>query len=128
MYAAQLGLAIVPLLPYVFDKPVEGAVDWAFHAAYHSIAGDVPLPVSEKTTTLNPPVRPKGEKRQLKEAPEEQQLAQKAGVSWEEYKEEKLRAREQRKKEKTQVPQSEGGGWLGLWGSRKVDGKKDNEE
>ncbi|ODV80076.1 uncharacterized protein CANTADRAFT_5748 [Suhomyces tanzawaensis NRRL Y-17324] len=25
-----IGLAIVPLLPYVFDEPVEAAVDWAF--------------------------------------------------------------------------------------------------
>ncbi|KAL8677695.1 MAG: hypothetical protein Q9186_005908 [Xanthomendoza sp. 1 TL-2023] len=34
-----LGLAAVPLLPYMFDQPVETAVEWTFHKAFESIGG-----------------------------------------------------------------------------------------
>ncbi|KAI4141252.1 MAG: hypothetical protein L6R39_005437 [Caloplaca ligustica] len=34
-----LGLACVPLLPYMFDKPVETAVEWTFHKAFEQIGG-----------------------------------------------------------------------------------------
>ncbi|KAL9595473.1 MAG: hypothetical protein Q9219_006433 [cf. Caloplaca sp. 3 TL-2023] len=34
-----LGLACVPLLPYMFDKPVENAVEWTFHQAFERIGG-----------------------------------------------------------------------------------------
>jgi len=29
-----LGLSVVPFLPSIFDKPVENAVDWAFHSVF----------------------------------------------------------------------------------------------
>ncbi|OJD12756.1 hypothetical protein AJ78_06695 [Emergomyces pasteurianus Ep9510] len=35
-----LGLAVVPFLPYVFDKPVEHGMQWAFHNAFRVIEGD----------------------------------------------------------------------------------------
>ena len=35
----QLGLAAVPLLPYMFDEPVETAVEWTFHKAFERIGG-----------------------------------------------------------------------------------------
>lgn len=35
----QLGLAAVPLLPYMFDQPVETAVEWSFHKAFERIGG-----------------------------------------------------------------------------------------
>ena len=35
----QLGLAAVPLLPYMFDKPVEEAVEWSFHKAFATFGG-----------------------------------------------------------------------------------------
>lgn len=35
-----LGLAVVPFLPYVFDEPVEHAVDWAFERGYHAWSGN----------------------------------------------------------------------------------------
>lgn len=35
----QLGLAIVPFLPYAFDEPVEHAVKWTFTQAFRTIAG-----------------------------------------------------------------------------------------
>ncbi|KAK8223705.1 mitochondrial 18 KDa protein-domain-containing protein [Phyllosticta capitalensis] len=34
-----LGLAVVPLLPYMFDEPVEEAVEWAFHRGFAAIGG-----------------------------------------------------------------------------------------
>ncbi|KAL8912423.1 MAG: hypothetical protein Q9171_002609 [Xanthocarpia ochracea] len=34
-----LGLAAVPLLPYMFDRPVETAVEWTFHKAFERIGG-----------------------------------------------------------------------------------------
>ncbi|KAL8775278.1 MAG: hypothetical protein Q9209_000285 [Squamulea sp. 1 TL-2023] len=34
-----LGLAAVPLLPYMFDHPVESAVEWTFHRAFERIGG-----------------------------------------------------------------------------------------
>lgn len=34
-----LGLAAVPALPYLFDKPVEEATEWVFHKAFETIGG-----------------------------------------------------------------------------------------
>ncbi|KAL9064693.1 MAG: hypothetical protein Q9157_007740 [Trypethelium eluteriae] len=34
-----LGLAAVPFLPFVFDKPVEEAVEWTFYTAFKAIGG-----------------------------------------------------------------------------------------
>ena len=34
-----LGLAAVPALPYMFDKPVEQATEWVFHKAFETIGG-----------------------------------------------------------------------------------------
>jgi len=34
-----LGLAAVPALPYMFDKPVEHATEWVFHKAFETIGG-----------------------------------------------------------------------------------------
>lgn len=36
----QLGLAAVPALPYIFDKPVEEAVEWAFYQGFKAIGGE----------------------------------------------------------------------------------------
>jgi mitochondrial fission process protein 1 len=36
----QLGLAAVPALPYMFDKPVEEAVEWTFYQAFRAIGGE----------------------------------------------------------------------------------------
>ncbi|KAI9704860.1 MAG: hypothetical protein M1836_006640 [Candelina mexicana] len=35
-----LGLAAVPFLPFVFDKPVEEAVEWTFHKAFATVGGN----------------------------------------------------------------------------------------
>ncbi|KAL9118452.1 MAG: hypothetical protein Q9187_005004 [Circinaria calcarea] len=34
-----LGLAAVPFLPYIFDKPVEEAVEWSFYHAFRAFGG-----------------------------------------------------------------------------------------
>lgn len=34
-----LGLAVVPFLPTVFDKPVEHAVEWLFHKGFETLGG-----------------------------------------------------------------------------------------
>lgn len=34
-----LGLAVVPFLPTLFDKPVENAVEWTFHKAFQTVGG-----------------------------------------------------------------------------------------
>ncbi|KAL2429965.1 hypothetical protein ABEF95_013548 [Exophiala dermatitidis] len=35
-----LGLSAVPALPYLFDKPVEEAVEWVFYQAFRAIGGE----------------------------------------------------------------------------------------
>jgi len=35
-----LGLAVVPALPYLFDKPVEHALEWVFHRTFEAIWGE----------------------------------------------------------------------------------------
>ena len=35
-----LGLAAVPALPYMFDEPVETAVEWGFYHAFKAIGGE----------------------------------------------------------------------------------------
>jgi fission process protein 1 len=34
-----LGLAAVPALPFLFDKPVEEAVEWVFHKGFETMGG-----------------------------------------------------------------------------------------
>lgn len=34
-----LGLAAVPALPYMFDEPVEKAVEWIFHKGFSTVGG-----------------------------------------------------------------------------------------
>ncbi|KAK3352698.1 mitochondrial 18 KDa protein-domain-containing protein [Lasiosphaeria hispida] len=54
-----LGLAVVPFLPTLFDKPVENAVEWAFHKGFqtfggHEAVGDAPLIGREKQLSEKP--------------------------------------------------------------------------
>lgn len=44
---SQLGFSVVPFLPYIFDHPVDEAVNWAFYTALRAYAGEAavrPLP------------------------------------------------------------------------------------
>ena len=45
----QLGLAAVPFLPFLFDKPVEEAVEWTFHKTFQTLGG--PDAVSHRPAT-----------------------------------------------------------------------------
>ncbi|KAK3324053.1 mitochondrial 18 KDa protein-domain-containing protein [Cercophora scortea] len=54
-----LGLAVVPFLPTLFDKPVENAVEWVFHKGFetfggHAAVGDSPLIGREKQLSEKP--------------------------------------------------------------------------
>ncbi len=54
-----LGLAVVPFLPTLFDKPVENAVEWAFHQGFETFGGkeavgDAPSMGREKQLTERP--------------------------------------------------------------------------
>ncbi|KAK4188713.1 mitochondrial 18 KDa protein-domain-containing protein [Podospora australis] len=54
-----LGLAVVPFLPTLFDKPVENAVEWAFHKGFetlggHDAVGNAPLIGREKQLSEKP--------------------------------------------------------------------------
>lgn len=54
-----LGLAVVPFLPTLFDKPVENAVEWAFHKGFsafggHEAVGQAPLIGREKQLSERP--------------------------------------------------------------------------
>lgn len=56
-----LGLAVVPFLPALFDKPVENAVEWAFHKGFETFGG--------REAVGNAPLI--GREKQLSEKPKE---------------------------------------------------------
>ena len=54
-----LGLAVVPFLPTLFDKPVENAVEWAFHKGFEvcggkAAVGEAPIIGREKQLSKKP--------------------------------------------------------------------------
>jgi mitochondrial fission process protein 1 len=54
-----LGLSVVPMLPYLFDEPVENAVEWAFHKGFALYGGkdyveDLPMTGREHTLHQKP--------------------------------------------------------------------------
>lgn len=54
-----LGLAVVPTLPYLFDEPVENAVEWVFHKAFataggHDAVGNLPTTGREEQLHKRP--------------------------------------------------------------------------
>ena len=59
-----LGLAVVPFLPTLFDKPVENAVEWAFHKSFESFGG--------KQAVGEAPII--GREKQLSKKPKEKEL------------------------------------------------------
>ena len=46
---------MVPFLPYIFDKPVEEAVEWTFHKAFETFGG--PEAVKGRPATGNKALR-----------------------------------------------------------------------
>lgn len=51
----QLGLAAVPFLPVLFDKPVEEATEWVFHKGFETFGG--PDAVAKKPASSAGPGR-----------------------------------------------------------------------
>ncbi|KAJ5632323.1 hypothetical protein N7490_008662 [Penicillium lividum] len=97
-----LGLAVVPFLPYLFDHPVEEAVDWAFGTALRVYGGEDavrPLPAHARDEHADGaadggPVTTAASK-----------------LSWEEYKAERESLREMRREQNTGKWWSVLGGW-----------------
>ena len=132
----QLGLAIVPFLPYIFDEPVDHAVQWAFREGIRAYAGDdavralppAPHTPDKDSTTLVRLLHVEQEKNNHGDggaAPDAN-----VSVSWEEYKAEKKRAKEHR----MSMRQREGGGEGGVLGMLQsglgsvFGGKKDHDD
>lgn len=90
---SQLGLAIIPTLPYLFDEPVEKAVEWGFRSGLRALVGDDavrPLP-------LKAPVSADSDSSVSDIS---DRTRQDAAISWEEYKAEKQRARDERTRQR----------------------------
>ncbi|KND89939.1 Mitochondrial fission process protein 1 [Tolypocladium ophioglossoides CBS 100239] len=59
-----LGLAVVPFLPVVFDKPVEEVVEWVFHKGFETFGGKQYVgdaPTTGRENLLNKRPKTKGE-------------------------------------------------------------------
>lgn len=101
---------MVPFLPYIFDHPVDEAVEWAFRTGLRAYGGEAA-------------VRPLPGKSLPPREEEEVRAAAAANLSWDEYKAERERARELRR-------QSEGSGGIASltsWFGSSSDEKKKNE-
>ncbi|KAJ6104372.1 hypothetical protein N7523_010692 [Penicillium sp. IBT 18751x] len=101
-----LGLAVVPSLPYLFDHPVEEAVDWAFGTALRIYGGEDAVRPLPHHAHHHPDIQGT--------------TAAVAQLSWEEYKNEREKAREIRQ----QADGSSISSWLGSWSGAGKD-KKD---
>ncbi|EKV15921.1 Carbonic anhydrase [Penicillium digitatum] len=110
-----LGLAVVPFLPYIFDHPVDEAVEWAFRTGLRVYGGEAA-------------VRPLPGKSLPPREDEEARATAAANISWDEYKAERERARELRRQPTDQA----GGGrmasltsWFGMSQSESDKKKKE---
>ncbi|OGE48746.1 hypothetical protein PENARI_c026G07935 [Penicillium arizonense] len=79
-----LGLAVVPFLPYIFDHPVDEAVEWAFRTGLRAYGGEAA-------------VRPLPGRSLPPREEEESRAVAAANISWDEYKAERERSRELRR-------------------------------
>lgn len=86
MFLKQLGLSVVPMLPYLFDEPVEHVVEWSFATLCRAIEGP-------QAVTPSPPSRelPTDQTTPLSKvlALQEQKKRREGGSSdpsWDEYK------------------------------------------
>ncbi|EPS30746.1 hypothetical protein POX_b02251 [Penicillium oxalicum] len=81
-----LGLAVVPFLPYLFDHPVEEAVDWAFGTGLRMYGGEDAVRPLPSHALPSPPASQQSEG-----------ISTAAQLSWEQHKEEREKARELRR-------------------------------
>ncbi|KAJ5480881.1 hypothetical protein N7539_006775 [Penicillium diatomitis] len=73
-----LGLAVVPFLPYLFDHPVEEAVDWAFGTGLRMYGGEDAVRPLPSHALPSPPA-----------TQEPESVSTAAQLSWEQHKEER---------------------------------------
>ncbi|KAL3441256.1 mitochondrial 18 KDa protein-domain-containing protein [Aspergillus insuetus] len=102
-----LGLSVVPFLPYIFDHPVDEAVDWLFRTGIRAYAGEdavQPLPRhSEARGTVEGYDENATSLTHLRVKVQDAVTGGSNGAAdatWEEYKAELQRAKEQRKLER----------------------------
>lgn len=128
-----LGLSVVPFLPYLFDEPVEEAVEWTFRTAIRAYGGEdearhLPLPraLGEKSSkSVTEALEEQGSKAVRGAEEEAQKLKAAANVSWEEYKEEKQRERDDRKHQREEQGRTGLSGWFGRGGADSKKPKSD---
>ncbi|KAJ5935579.1 hypothetical protein N7466_005126 [Penicillium verhagenii] len=108
-----LGLSVVPFLPYLFDHPVEEAVDWAFGTALRAYGGeDAVRPLPTHAHDLYANGVPETETPVTSAA---------AKLSWEEYKVEREHVREVRREQNAGKWWGILGGWSGGDGKSKKE-------
>lgn len=130
LFPHQLGLSVVPFLPYLFDKPVEEAVEWTFRTAIRAYGGEdevrhLPVPPTIESRSVTEALKEQGSKVVRGAEEEAQKLKAAANVSWEEYKEEKQRERDERKHQREEQGRTGLSGWFGRGGA---DSKKPKSE
>ncbi|KAL4877322.1 mitochondrial 18 KDa protein-domain-containing protein [Aspergillus karnatakaensis] len=127
-----LGLSIVPFLPYIFDHPVDLAVEQLFRTGLYIYGGvDAVRPLPKHSEVAG--TKAHGEKEQDPTSlrhfhikVQEGESTVNGDVTWDEYKQELQKAKERRKKER----EENGGGVLAMlgFGSKgKGDGKDKTE-
>ncbi|KAF7718100.1 Uncharacterized protein PECH_002437 [Penicillium ucsense] len=109
-----LGLAVVPFLPYLFDHPVEEAVDWAFGTGLRMYGGEDAVRPLPSHALPSPPA-----------TQEPESVSTAAQLSWEQHKGEHENARELRRD--NDGSSGSISSWLGGWssGSGSEKSKKD---
>ncbi|KAL4902809.1 mitochondrial 18 KDa protein-domain-containing protein [Aspergillus multicolor] len=128
-----LGLSVVPFLPYIFDHPVDEAVDWTFRTGLRIYGGeDAVRPFPRHSEAAKASLKHEENSTSLShfhiKAPEVGD-ARSAKVSWDEYKEERQRAKERRKREREERGESSGIlAMLGFGSSLKQNEGKDKTE
>ncbi|KAI9044256.1 mitochondrial fission process 1 family protein [Aspergillus affinis] len=103
-----LGLSVVPFLPYIFDEPVDEAVEWTFRTALRAYAGEDavrPLPATahipaDDATSLSHFLKVREEQNSNVSMGSDARSAAETNISWDKYKEQRLQAKEQRKRER----------------------------
>ncbi|KAF7593523.1 hypothetical protein BBP40_011251 [Aspergillus hancockii] len=127
-----LGLSVVPFLPYIFDEAVDEAVEWSFRTAVRAIAGEDAVralphahPTEQDVASLRQIQHVQSEKNANVAMGTDAKTAALASHSWEEYKEERRRAKEQRKKELEQRGQKGPWAMLGFGDSSESKKKTD---
>lgn len=109
----QLGLSIVPLLPTLFDAPIEHAISWSFRTALQTYFGPDAvrsLPdaaeANDDSTSLSRFLSSRG--------PATGADAKEMARSWDEYRDERRRAKEERRKARGTEGREEEGSALGV--------------